>query len=334
MAEREQRAGEKSPALSLGPSALAIFLGVGAARRLAWSGEGRPLKAIELAEKLKAEGASPTDIHRQTSALLKGTPYAGVHFGAEGKPRFEIDDSTARVRDNKAIPVGGSARMRSFFDHPELYRAMPQLADLRVAKSPVGGSSYSQGNKIGIEAALFGLPDGGRETFHGGKSSILHELQHPVQDIEGHAPGSSPNAPEIVRAYPDDRRMRHKTYERVAGEVEARMTQARMHMAAAERRAHMPEPDVDWKHQIVPKGMLKNQRRDMAPPPEGKPMANDDIASRLKGLKKAQLQAIAKDVGALTRGTNDQLRRVISQQVVQSAHAANKGAIAAQVRPW
>lgn len=108
MAERKRKDDEpSSPASSAGAN-LATFGGVGAAVALARKGIDGPLKAIRKGEEMRRAGAKPSEIHAETSKMLAGTPYAGVTYGADMKPRFEIDDSAAKMKF-AAIPAGREA---------------------------------------------------------------------------------------------------------------------------------------------------------------------------------------------------------------------------------
>lgn len=62
----------------------------------------------------------------------------------------------------------------------------------------------------------------------------------------------------------------------------------------------------------------------------------DDIAARLKGLKKAGLQAVAKEVGASVgpRATVSELRGAIQKSIVADGRTAAKHALAGQIKPW
>lgn len=229
--------------------ALAIFAGVGAAAVLAQQGEVRPMRAIRKAEDMRRAGAKDTDIHRETSKMLEGTPYAGVTYGKDRKPRFEIDDSGAKLV-RSAIPKDGATFQKDFLQHPELYKAVPSAQHLVVSKSTTNNSSVSQ-NDIELGAKHFtAKPLAGREIAY--PSAIgpnLHELQHHVQDLEGHAPGGSPS--DFAKRYPNNPEMQRVAYQTLAGEQEAETTRRRQHMTAAERRSNMPVDDIPKSAQII-----------------------------------------------------------------------------------
>jgi hypothetical protein len=128
--------------------------------------------------------------------------------GAEGKWRNEIDDSNAVLNpdllkpDSKAglsisIPDSGM-RLGDVLQHPDLYDAYPELADMRV--KPLEGTKEFQQDPL-IKGMYGDEAHGESEpTFYlrsdspdGVKSTLLHEIQHRVQRIENFPRGSAPN---------------------------------------------------------------------------------------------------------------------------------------------
>lgn len=218
----------------------AIFAGGVAARNLAAQGENRPQKALELAARLKRKGASPQTIHAETSKLLAGSPYAGVHYGADGLPRFEISDEAARVRKS-SLNKAGQGYVGDFVQHPELYKAYPESQLLGVEKANFRGGGYD-GQKIHIgdnhfaRSMLAGRPVA-RDSARG---VALHELQHYAQETEGFAAGASPD--DFKGRFPGEsnRALREHIYQTTAGEVEAENARARRNLTAEQRRATAP----------------------------------------------------------------------------------------------
>lgn len=124
-------------------------------------------------------------------------------------------------------------------------------------------------------------------TAEAGRSTTLHELQHAIQQKEGFAKGGSPSdfvassgslygtqlVPEAQRIFDSallkgapmsavEREFRQsaatqEAYRRLAGEAEARATQARMNMTPAERRATFPYDSYDVPvDQLIVRGLL------------------------------------------------------------------------------
>lgn len=125
-----------------------------------------------------AKGWNDTDIGKFSSLIDK-------------KERREIDDSGSRV-----IPEGFNAiSMRDFevpmsetLEHHELYRNYPELKDIKVGKlnNEFGiRGSYGDG-KVRLNT------HGVFESVDDINSTLLHELQHAIQEKEGFARGGSP----------------------------------------------------------------------------------------------------------------------------------------------
>jgi hypothetical protein len=309
----------------IGPQFSEIFAGRKAADDLARQGIHGPKNAIERADQMRASGESPARIYEETSGMLEGTPYAGVHYGIDGNPRFEISDApgTEIIGTDKyaqPIPTDGLQldmgdpkrsliRRRASWDldqtglegpyiaHPELAKAYPELSntDFNVTSSQKikerGGLTRSDKDEISVQSPNRFSPDTGRMDAADVDfltSGLAHELDHRVSDIEGHSPGGNP---DIMRGHPLYEKSRradrifdmlggppeYHLYERLAGETQARNTQNRLPMSAAERRATPP-----WQTQDTPYHMQ------VEPPTPAQYMINPWLPYGLKlGTKKA-----------------------------------------------
>jgi len=132
-------------------------------------------------------GFTPEEIWKET----------GWFKGKDDKWRFEIPDRDSRLEEfarediakGNEYPLGGmGGRAGSYggpaVTHPELFAAYPQLGDVRLHNRVSPGSfGTSFGGNVGI--APHSGPLGARDT-------LLHELQHEVQRIEGFARGGNP----------------------------------------------------------------------------------------------------------------------------------------------
>ena len=231
----------------------AIFLGAVAARNLAARGDDRPKRAMDLAESLRRKGASEATIYAETNKVLDASPYAGVSYGADGKPRFELTDHDSRLRPG-ALDRSGHGLQGEVLTHPKLYDAMPEARYLEVQKGGQGSGGYT-GDKVLIgdghfsKTMLLGRPQA-KPTARGVN---LHELQHHVQEVEGFAPGGSPR--DFERQFPGDKNeaLRKGMYKALAGEVEAENTRERANYTAKERRERPPASTAKLKRseQIV-----------------------------------------------------------------------------------
>lgn len=212
-----------------------------------------------------------------------------IFEGPDGKLRFEGDDSGARIKDNvidqarnrsglnpKSLRWG--AKVTDVLDHPKLFADYPELKDVGIViqktdpdsmiESKFHGSYDDRKNQIMIGSHL--SPEEARKT-------LLHELQHAIQDREGFASGGSfgdelvdtpilqkaretverisdmresgefDKLPEsqqraLIKTQTDAMRIERDTtpftqYQRLAGEAEARAVSARADMGMGERYA-------------------------------------------------------------------------------------------------
>ncbi len=188
-------------------NAAGIFGGRLGAKNLADQGIMAPQKAIEMAERMKAAGATKEEIWRETAGLMsrEDPRFSGVHYGKDYNPRFEIPDKDARwpermldtyERRQEAVTQPGET-----LEHPLLYAAYPEMRNIPmegVAREqlPIGGSFYSKlrmpGDLSQAEIAAQGsTPDRARQA-------ALHEFQHAAQFKENHARGSNPDVAKPV----------------------------------------------------------------------------------------------------------------------------------------
>ncbi len=185
-----------------------------------------------VAEQMKLNGADPKEILAKT----------GIWWGPDGKARMEIDDSAAKA-------TGDTGTLGKALDHPELYKAYPDMRDIPATvekpgmfDAPVSSGMYRLLNS--------GLPTR-REAIEASGSDddlrkmLLHESQHAIQEREGFEQGGLPGmpAPSAARdgASPD----LYQKYLRVMGEAEARAAENREDLTAGQRRQIMPEQSYD-----------------------------------------------------------------------------------------
>lgn len=186
------------------------------------------LEALDRAQDMERRGVAMENIFRET----------GWYTGADGKWRFEIDDSGmeysrwgdmnrsdraeyARFRELEGKFIDGTIitqeeqtelrqlldqghgpgraeeqqtlRLADFLRHDELYQNYPQLrqAGLRFADLPgeTYGSYNTGTNTITLNSSLRDAPE----------DTLVHEIQHAIQNAEGFAGGSSPEYWERAR---------------------------------------------------------------------------------------------------------------------------------------
>ena len=164
-----------------------------------------------------------------------------VFDGVDGKPRYEIDDSAAKINKEK---IGYQTPLSDILDHPTLYNDYPELKDIKVTKTATDTSSFD-GKEITLGA-----------YSKSQKKALLHEVQHVIQKREDFAAGGEPqfDTPELQKlayeyteavnkgdtgtAAAIRQAIKDKSfddYQRLAGEAEARAVAARSDMPKSKR---------------------------------------------------------------------------------------------------
>lgn len=264
------KAGVAGAGLSLDPErAEAMFAGLRARRP--------PMGALKQAEVMRQGREPPAYIHDDT----------GIHYGVDGNPRWELDDSRAT---RLFLPKENAAprALQDVWDHPELWAQYPDIGrDIGVEVRRLNGPNaafYPQDQILAISPMA---PNPRR--------AIAHETQHAIQDVEGWAPGASQDSlgsylAEPVRQRmlqlegagrltPDERKEllvlsqeyrrrmsdpdhQFRLYRNSAGEVEARNAEERLNWDDWERAKTPPwsSADTEASRQIVhptPRDMMQ-----------------------------------------------------------------------------
>lgn len=165
-------------------------------------------KSAFQASKLEKQGVSPEEILRQT----------GTSRGLDNQFRQEISDEKALIKGGGKFGDVYEQRKTAYgvttptvdevLRHPELFEAYPQLKGNQVMLLPANSrnnASYSP-----VEGIIRVNPN---LTADQARSSMLHELQHGVQEIEGFNKGT-------------DAGIFLKKYQEQADELEERLMQA------------------------------------------------------------------------------------------------------------
>lgn len=137
--------------------------------------------ALKMADSYGVSGINPTQIKSLT----------GWEMGIDRKPRFEIPDYKSSMT-NIVTPTSQPTTLKDILNHRELYNAYPDMANIEIRALPpsaLENAHYASANAnrpeyIGINSGLSATEQ---------RSSLLHELQHAVQEREGFAKGSSPH---------------------------------------------------------------------------------------------------------------------------------------------
>ena len=144
---------------------------------------------LATAEEMAAKGVPREQIWNET----------GWFTGADGKWRFEIDDSGASL--------GSGATLGQALSHKPLMNAYPSIRDYEFDVRPLGRKQYGA---FSPGDAPSGLPPSVSVSSDGksGLSSTLHEVQHGIQADEGFSKGANQfgMSPEAVKIYKDIRK--------------------------------------------------------------------------------------------------------------------------------
>ena len=131
----------------------------------------------------KALNASANKLSKAKAMLEKGEDEVkiwqstGWYKDKDGAWKFEIDDTPAKIKNQNADKLG------DLLEHKELFKAYPELKDIKIKKrneKEVGKLGYYDPNEK--EIVLRDLSD---------KSTLMHEVQHAIQEIEDFARGGN-----------------------------------------------------------------------------------------------------------------------------------------------
>jgi len=178
--------------------------------------------ALAKAYKKLEKGADKNKVRKETGWLK----------GAEGSWKFEIDDSKAKIfRGTKktieeflSAPGGQSKTVLSqILDHPELYKAYPEIAKIPIEitvsaipksmrKGAGNSGSFSVAKIAGQKLTADTIKINAENVDI--KTTIFHEIQHAIQEIEGFAKGGTPEtAPTVdMDKIRDIRKKKHQLY--------------------------------------------------------------------------------------------------------------------------
>lgn len=136
--------------------------------------KGANLAALEEAKALKSGGATPVETMSET----------GWREMAPDEWAFEIPDTGFKGR--KDIPNDPKV-FSDVFEHPKLYEAYPEMADMPLSLADLGSASGQyMPKRLGKEFGITLSPKSKDPS-----SAALHEMQHGVQDVEGMVGGTS-----------------------------------------------------------------------------------------------------------------------------------------------
>lgn len=139
----------------------------------------------------------------------------------EGNWEFEVSDKNTKVLDK--LSPNTSYKLSEIFEAKTLYDLYPELknVELQTKNMKSNGSFNSQSNKIMLNNKLLNNSESVRGT-------ILHEIQHYIQNAEGLPTGTT-----ILFG--------NERYANSKGEIEAADTKNRRNMTVEERKRTSPE---------------------------------------------------------------------------------------------
>jgi len=167
--------------------------------------------ALSSAQSRIASGESAESVRQDTNWFR----------GDDSQWRFEIDDSQAKLQpplpskgqswgdiyDNQMQGRGYDSPLvvSDLLDHPALFAAYPELMDMPVGDKPGRGANFNPGSSLSPRMIEIGRG----LSMNGVLSSLLHEIQHGIQNIEGFASGGSvesmgntlAQSPQLAKAF-------------------------------------------------------------------------------------------------------------------------------------
>lgn len=139
---------------------------------------GANLESLREAQEMQQAGADMESIRKAT----------GWHEGMDGKWRFEINDSGMQLRTD-AANIPNYTTLGELVDAPELFEAYPDMVDLSVTfhtlEDGQNGGYSRKFDSIELSRDLKNRPEALL-------NSLIHEVQHAIQNREGFASGANP----------------------------------------------------------------------------------------------------------------------------------------------
>jgi len=153
--------------------------------------------AYEKAVEMEKAGARPSDIWRETMTAR----------GLDKKWRQEIPDYGA-VLDMSKLPSRyeqimqpQSAKLMNVFKHDALEEAYPNLVNnLKIAREnrPDVRGMYDQEKRLVTTGGATYIGQTAEEQAKAAKSTLLHEIQHAIQQTENFGRGGSPESAKLI----------------------------------------------------------------------------------------------------------------------------------------
>ena len=178
---------------------LAIFGGIGAKA-------GKQIQ--QRVDKLREQGLEGQALFDAQQGQ-KGKGYYGP---ADGKFRFEIDTTDAKFKP-QAYLTTATEKLEDILDLPELYEQYPDLKNVKIKKLAEKDRRAGIGGRYdtATDTIELGVDPSNPSMTKDEMSSLLHEVQHAVQQREGFEQGASsrflyPNIDQAFKQLEDEGR--------------------------------------------------------------------------------------------------------------------------------
>jgi hypothetical protein len=176
----------------------------------------------------------------------------GWYKGFDGKMRFEITDNRATINWDALQKLRSGAttgiKIKNVLNHPSLYQLYPDIAEIKIIPEEMNamdGASYDpKDEEITLNRMHLIGPRKSSEAYL--KRTLLHEIQHMIQEEEGFERGGTPLGVATGREWDmwfhegvlADAAITR--YMKLGGETEARTTSRRMEFNEEGRRLSNP----------------------------------------------------------------------------------------------
>lgn len=178
------------------------------------------------------------DMAKRGATFEEQVTRTGMGVGPDGKLRFEIPDTDARLRmPTDMLEEGEVYRVQDVLSHPKLYEFYPDLANKQVRiinepDKPMSFGAYNFDSQT-IDLNVGSMPFIDKDPV-AVISGLLHESQHYAQQVENFLRGTSKNKflkrytnKEWDKASKADKEKATLDYLKSYGEAEARNVQLR-----------------------------------------------------------------------------------------------------------
>jgi hypothetical protein len=194
------------------------------------------------------------DLSKRALELAKEGKSAQEIWEATGTRRWksgdrqEIPDNYTGFKDSYLKLPFSNEKLKNILDHPALYKAYPELEKTKVNVTDTLKEGYARFDPYSNEISISKADVDAKDT-----STLLHEIQHWIQNKEGWQGGSSPSRYKTTKETlpsgektiltPKDK------YYMSPGENEAIATENRRFMPYEQRSTRLPERDfeINWK---------------------------------------------------------------------------------------